>query len=522
MNIRAVIAEYNPFHFGHAAQLRFAREGLSRDDALLIMMSGDFCQRGIPAVLDKYQRATLALRHGADLVFELPAYYACSYAKNFADGACSLLNDTGLSPEILCGAEHGLPRLLRAAAEILQEEPPHFKAELHKELDKGVSCAEARAKALALTLSETGRWADLLDLNEADREDFLLFSEKASDLAHEIPSGSTSERREKQRRETLCLARDLEEARARWRRESETALDLAEIGARTRYLESVFAGANNILALSYFESVLRRKLDLRIRLLPRVGCSEEKDSFFAAEGDSSLLAPDRGTAQDSCPLSRPRYLSASALREKLKDIPHSPSSVFRTFGTLLPPASLAALAVASQTQTLLFSDQLSLPLTLTWHRTDRKQLETLPEFAEGLLGRLENSYKKLPSDLPLCSQFEALVGEAACKRYPQTRIRRALLHLILGAEHFRPLPEDERPRYLRVLAMNRRGQYLLRQMQKTTRLPLLMNVSDGLQLQDEKQRRAFNLDLSAELFAAALRGQGKGSVYQRHALRLRT
>ena len=80
MNITGIIAEYNPFHNGHAYQLMRAREETDAD-YLIIVMSGNFMQRGTPALLDKYTRAKMALIQGADLVLELPPAYTAGMCK---------------------------------------------------------------------------------------------------------------------------------------------------------------------------------------------------------------------------------------------------------------------------------------------------------------------------------------------------------------------------------------------------------------------------------------------------------
>ena len=90
MTITAVIAEYNPFHNGHAYQLAKARE-LTGADYLVVIMSGDFVQRGAPAILDQHDRAELALLGGADLILQLPCHFALGSAQHFARGAVSLL-----------------------------------------------------------------------------------------------------------------------------------------------------------------------------------------------------------------------------------------------------------------------------------------------------------------------------------------------------------------------------------------------------------------------------------------------
>lgn len=83
MKTVGIIAEYNPFHNGHAYHIRKAKE-LTHADYCVVVMSGDFVQRGAPAIMDKYLRAESALLNGADLVLELPVCYSISSAEHFA------------------------------------------------------------------------------------------------------------------------------------------------------------------------------------------------------------------------------------------------------------------------------------------------------------------------------------------------------------------------------------------------------------------------------------------------------
>ena len=94
MKTVGIIAEYNPFHKGHAYQLQKAKE-LTGADYAVIVMSGNFVQRGYPAMVDKYTRTEMALHSGADLVLELPSVYATGSAESFAQGAVSVLESLG-------------------------------------------------------------------------------------------------------------------------------------------------------------------------------------------------------------------------------------------------------------------------------------------------------------------------------------------------------------------------------------------------------------------------------------------
>ena len=102
MKVTGIIAEYNPFHNGHAYQIQEARK-MTGADYIVVVMSGDFTQRGIPAIIDKYSRTEMALKAGADLVIELPLYYASGSAEFFANGAISILDKLGVIDSLLFG-----------------------------------------------------------------------------------------------------------------------------------------------------------------------------------------------------------------------------------------------------------------------------------------------------------------------------------------------------------------------------------------------------------------------------------
>ena len=157
MHVVGVIAEYNPFHQGHAYQLRAIRERFLDDVAIVAVMSGSFTQRGEAAVLDKWQRADLAVRGGCQLVLELPFLFACRSAQDFARGGVRLLQGLGCVDTLAFGAESpDLVPLMEAARAI---DAPETQAALHEALRAGASYA----KALTAILQEaSGLAADLL------------------------------------------------------------------------------------------------------------------------------------------------------------------------------------------------------------------------------------------------------------------------------------------------------------------------------------------------------------------------
>ena len=145
MKIVGILCEYNPLHLGHAKQMAMIRAASGEDTAIVCLMSGNFVQRGHPAIFDKELRASAALEAGADLVLELPVQYCLSSAEGFAAGAVSILGT--FCHEMSFGAEHPDREALMATATALLS--PDFPRHLRRHLDAGLSFPAARAKAIA-------------------------------------------------------------------------------------------------------------------------------------------------------------------------------------------------------------------------------------------------------------------------------------------------------------------------------------------------------------------------------------
>ena len=168
MKLLGITAEYNPFHNGHAYHIREAK-ARTGCDSVIALMSGDFVQRGTPAIIDKYARAEAALKNGADIVIELPVYSATASAERFAEGAVRAFAALGVdtvSYGIECSADAGTDRAgslkdsaivselldataasVRKAAAFFAEEPEAFRALLKEGLSSGLSYPAARQNA---------------------------------------------------------------------------------------------------------------------------------------------------------------------------------------------------------------------------------------------------------------------------------------------------------------------------------------------------------------------------------------
>lgn len=148
MNVVGIIAEYNPFHEGHAYQIQKAKEQCGAEFAVVVM-NGDFVQRGEPAIFDKYTRTKEALLGGADLIFELPVRFGLSSAGDFAMGGVLALNALPFVTHLCFATETGDLTPLLQAATFLCDEPDSYRTRVKHFVKQGILYPKARSLALA-------------------------------------------------------------------------------------------------------------------------------------------------------------------------------------------------------------------------------------------------------------------------------------------------------------------------------------------------------------------------------------
>ncbi|MBO4835585.1 MAG: nucleotidyltransferase family protein [Lachnospiraceae bacterium] len=171
MKITGIIAEYNPFHNGHEYHLQQTRERLG-SDYIIVVMSGNYVQRGAPTIIDKYSRCEMALKAGADLVLELPTCFATASAEYFAYGGVAILDKLNIVDDLCFGTEsldsvdvdasvegaraaaQNITGQFGKIADLLVDEPEEFKDILRQGLKEGLSHAAARSRAVGEILGE--------------------------------------------------------------------------------------------------------------------------------------------------------------------------------------------------------------------------------------------------------------------------------------------------------------------------------------------------------------------------------
>lgn len=160
-NVVGIIAEYNPFHNGHAYHLAKSKE-LAKADYVIAVVSGNFVQRGNVSLINKWDKANMALAEGVDLVIELPTVYSISSAENFAYGAIKILNSLSIVDYVAFGTELDDINVLDRCADILYKEPQKFVNLLNHELSKGLSFPKARENALLMYLNDIRTYSNVL------------------------------------------------------------------------------------------------------------------------------------------------------------------------------------------------------------------------------------------------------------------------------------------------------------------------------------------------------------------------
>ena len=153
MKIAGIIAEYNPFHTGHAYHIQKTKE-LTGADYIVVVLSGDFVQRGAPALYSKHLRTRMALLGGADLVFELPSTHSCESAEFFAQNAVRLLDALGCVDVLSFGSESGTIEPFLKLGSFLSAETPEYRNLLKEYLKRGESFPKARSLTLQELLSD--------------------------------------------------------------------------------------------------------------------------------------------------------------------------------------------------------------------------------------------------------------------------------------------------------------------------------------------------------------------------------
>lgn len=388
MKVAGIVAEYNPFHNGHKYHIEETKKQTGAD-YIIAIMSGDFVQRGAPAIMDKYDRAFCALSSGCDLVLELPVVYSTASAEFFADGAVQILDGLGVCDYLSFGSEAGKLTELDKIASILVNEPEKYQELLRKHIKSGLSFPAARIAAL---------------------EEYFL-SDEICQFSNEF--------------------------------------------------FQTLGGSNNILALEYLKSLKSTKSSLIPVTIHRK---------IAPYHDKKLHA---------------KISSATAIRECILK-----STILTPIFDTVPTETFVYLAKNHQKG--LLPDFADLTPFLHHALLSTKKPEYVLDFNEDLGNRL--------TGLPWPSMnFDEIVDGLKSRNITQTRLQRALLHLILGIEqeqfmeqyHRNPVP------YTRILGFRKDSSPLLKAIKQQASIPVITKPASITKQLASEDAWVWEMDLKA-------------------------
>lgn len=411
MKVTGIIAEYNPFHKGHKYQIDYCKKELN-SDYVIVAMSGDYVQRGTPALLPKHVRAEMALRCGADLVLEMPVSVSTASAEAFAFGGVSMLEGLHMVDSLCFGSEYGEVSALMELAEILVKEPEEYRRLLKESLSNGLSFPSARCQAL------TEYFRNPCNFTGDDFDGVL------TPLLNQIIQ--------------------------------------------------ILNSPNNILGIEYCKALLRLKSSIKPVTLKRQGMGYH-ETLADTDGSISASRTDDNT-----------FSSASAIRELLKTAltPETLSCIT----TQVPDEISSLLASSLQRNEFLTEDVLDPLLSYCILKENTSGLSTYLDVSRDLAERIVNRSNEIKGFLQAASLLKT-------KELTQTRIQRALLHIIL---EIREVPATVP--YARVLGFRKESSALLKEIKDSSSIPLITKLADADSLLDE----AGKILLSETTFASNL------------------
>ena len=361
MNITGIITEYNPFHNGHLYHLSSAKS-VTNCDGVVCIMSGNFVQRGGPAIIDKWQRASMAIENGVDLVIELPTFYALSSAEHFAKGSLSILDSLGVINNIFFGSECGNIEDLSKISNILVNEPLEFKDELKRNLNEGLTFAKARELSLIKVLQD-------------------------------------------------------------------------------KNLSEILRNSNNILGIEYIKAILSLKSNITPITFKREG------SNYNDKNLSSTFA------------------SATSIRNALKS-----SNSFEGLKDFMPEKSYLILKKLNENNyPLVFEEDM-------FNFIKYKIVSQCVNF-NNLLDISEGLDNKIIKEIYNSNSYEELVLNIKSKRYTYTKISRLLTQIFIGLDGYNCTELFNKDLlYARILGFNNKGKSILKEMKKTSTIPLITKV----------------------------------------------
>ena len=389
MSVAGIISEFDPFHNGHRYLIDTVRRELS-PRAVVCVMSGQFTQRGEPAILDKFTRAELAVKGGADLVAELPACCAVNAAREFAFGGLRTLGLLGMVTHLCFGSETGDLALLEKAAELALKEDDAFRKALKGQMEAGRPYGTAYARALRAVLGA-----------------------KIADFPH-------------------------------------------------------FPASNDILALEYIKQLKQTDFGIVPYAVKRIGAGHKDAEIteYYSSGESIRFELEYEGGPEDLQDEVPSYtMEALQNYNYIRDMEDRMFEILRYKITAMTPSQIA--------------------------------------LAPGVSEGLENVICK---EIRKAASYRNLVERIRSRRYPESRIQRILIQILLDAGHD-DLPNLLlQPAYVRVLAFNETGAGLISEARETGHARVIVNPGKENWKNDQIPSN-LRLDMRASVIYGILNGQ---------------
>ncbi|WP_432629897.1 tRNA(Met) cytidine acetate ligase [Brotaphodocola sp.] len=463
MKTAGIIAEYNPFHNGHLYQIEEVRKQTGAD-YVVIVMSGDFVQRGEPAIFDKYTRTRMALSAGADLVLELPVSFATASAELFAHGAVSLFNQTGIVDLLCFGSESGSLDDLRATAEILVREPEEYTQNLRAFLKEGNSFPLARSLALRA----------FLESQNVEASPKSPASRSESPVMRSASSSSSS-------------------------LSSSPQIPLSS--------------PNDILGVEYLKALIRTDSSIEPFTIRREGQGYNDSTNPETLGSlhsTSMAFPSASALRamicenvdvemngtGNMEMNRTRNENRNSEKEEDTEVTKI-SNLIQMLSLWIPHSALDALNAEGALATPIFADDFSLLLNSKLLELSQSQIpfEQFADLSPELASRLLASVLTFDS-------FSGRITALKSRQYTYTRISRALLHLLLGIKSttMEEYKKSERLPYARILGFRKSASPLLSKLKANSSIPTLAKIAGA----ESKLSECGVQMLREELFASHL------------------
>lgn len=400
MKTVGIIAEYNPFHNGHYHQINHLKS--QGAEQVVVVMGGEFLQRGMPAFCDKYIRARMALECGADFVFELPTVFATASAETFAMGGVSLLDSLGFVDTLCFGSECGDISVLRQIADV------------------SLSLDASRISGTSSTLIDA--YASLPDINTAD-----CLSESDISTRNSLQSllrQGLSYAQAKAKILTCALA---DKNAAALSQNNGTTINNLHTGFDTG-LEEILTGPNNILSIEYLKAIKRLGSPLIPYTIPRKGAGYH-DKTAIRRGKSVHLPAYAEINTDNIPSDKKsdmdNFPSADGIRDAYKTSINAgcQADALDAIDGMIPKRCMELLRHCPDRimpDTAALSKMLYYRLRLA---VSKENLTDYFDVSTELAGRIKHF-------LPDYTDFESFAMLIKTKQYTYTRVCRCLLHIL--------------------------------------------------------------------------------------------